>query len=87
MGYTRRSYRLCGTDYLLSATCHKQGVTVNITMNTVYTIRSDWDTQGERYTVLKNNRVVIITRSRRIVREWFPLMWMDTRSIPDTVLL
>ncbi len=56
-------------------------------MNTVYTIRSDWDTQGERFTVLKNNRVVIITRSTRIVREWFPQMWMDTRSIPDTVLL
>lgn len=56
-------------------------------MDTVYTIRSDWDTQGERYTVLKNNRVVIITRSRRIVREWFPHMWMDTRSIPDVVLV
>jgi len=56
-------------------------------MNTVYTIRSDWDTLGERFTVLKNNRVVIITRSTRIVREWFPLMWMDTRSIPDTVLV
>jgi hypothetical protein len=56
-------------------------------MDTVYTIRSDWDTEGERYTVLKNNRVVIITRSRRIVREWFPLMWMDTGSIPDVVLV
>jgi hypothetical protein len=68
------------------------GIAINrevatITMDTVYTIRSDWDTEGERYTVLKNNRVVIITRSRRIVREWFPHMWMDTRSIPDTVLL
>jgi hypothetical protein len=56
-------------------------------MNTVYTIRSDWDTQGERFTVLLNNRVVIITRSTRIVREWFPLMWMNTDAIPDTVLL
>ena len=56
-------------------------------MNTVYTIRSDWDTEGERFTVLYNNRVVIITRSRRIVREWFPHMWMDTRSIPDVVLV
>ena len=56
-------------------------------MDTVYTIRSDWDAEGERYTVLKNNRVVIITRSRRIVREWFPLMWMNTDAIPDIVLV
>jgi hypothetical protein len=56
-------------------------------MNTVYTIRSDWDTQGERFTVLMNNRVVIITRSVRIVRAWFPLMWMDTSTIPDVVLV
>ena len=56
-------------------------------MITEYTVRSDWDTEGERFTVLYRNRVVIITRSRRIVREWFPQMWMDTRSIPDIVLL
>ena len=56
-------------------------------MNTVYTIRSDWDPEGERFTVLYNNRVVIITRSRRIVREWFPLMWMNTDAIPDIVLV
>jgi hypothetical protein len=56
-------------------------------MITVYTVRSDWDTEGERYTVLSNNRVVIITRSRRIVREWFPQMWMNTDAIPDIVLL
>ena len=64
-----------------------RGVTVNINMNTVYTIRSDWDTQGERFTVLENNQVVIITRSTRIVREWFPQMWMDTSTIPDVVLV
>ena len=56
-------------------------------MNTVYTVRSDWDTEGERFTVLRDNRVVIITRSRRIVREWFPLMWMNTDAIPDIVLV
>ncbi len=55
-------------------------------MSTVYAIRSDWDREGERFTVLRDNRVVIITRSRQIVREWFPQMWMDTRSIPDVVL-
>ena len=56
-------------------------------MITEYTVRSDWDTEGERFTVLYRNRVVIITRSRRIVREWFPQMWMDTKSIPDVVLV
>lgn len=56
-------------------------------MNTVYTVRSDWDCEGERFTVLRNNRVVIITRSRQIVREWFPQMWMNTDTIPDIVLL
>ena len=56
-------------------------------MITEYTVRSDWDREGERFTVLYRNRVVIITRSRRIVREWFPLMWMDTRSIPTVVLV
>ncbi len=56
-------------------------------MNTVYAVRSDWDTKGERFTVLLGNRVVIITRSGQMVREWFPEMWMDTRSIPDVVLV
>ena len=65
--------------------CHKQGVLGDITVNTVYTIRSDWDCAGERFTVLENNRVVIITRSTRIVREWFPQLWMDTGKIPTVV--
>lgn len=52
-----------------------------------YAVRSDWDTEGERFTVLYRNRVVIITRSRKIVREWFPEMWMDTSGIPDVVLV
>jgi len=59
----------------------------DITVNTVYAVRSDWDTKGERFTVLLGNRVVIITRSGQMVREWFPEMWMDTRSIPDVVLV
>jgi hypothetical protein len=56
-------------------------------MITEYTVRSDWDREGERFTVLYQNRVVIITRSRKIVREWFPLMWMNTDAIPDIVLV
>ena len=72
---------------LLSWTCHKQGVVGDITVNTVYAVRSDWDCLGERYTVLRNNRVVIITRSTKIIREWFPQMWMDTSGIPDVVLV
>ena len=56
-------------------------------MHKDYCIRTDWDLYGERYTVLKNDRVVIITRSRKIIREWFPHLWMDTRRIPTVVEL
>ena len=52
-----------------------------------YAVRSDWDCLGERFTVLYRNRVVIITRSTKIIREWFPQMWMDTSGIPTVVLV
>jgi hypothetical protein len=79
------SLRMRVFKFLLSVEAHKQGGQVNINMSTEYNIRTDWDAHGERYTVLKNNRVVIITRCRSIITKWFPLMWMDTSGIPDVV--
>ena len=79
------SLRMEVFKFLLSVEAHKQEGQLNINMSTEYNIRTDWDAHGERYTVLKNNRVVIITRCRSIIAKWFPLMWMDTSGIPDVV--
>jgi len=71
MGHTRRSYRMCGIDYLLSAHCHKQGVPRYIlygprqqrTRN-CYSINCDdhSDSTGSSQNILRSTRVKQVIR-------------------------